>query len=122
VTRNQDGTVYVAPTGILFDVDSVALRPEAFPTLRGIAADITASHLTGTIRVDGYTDDVGADDDNLTLSEGRAQRVATWLSATAGISSGRITVFAHGEADPVQPNDTEAHRQANRRVVITVRR
>jgi outer membrane protein OmpA-like peptidoglycan-associated protein len=122
VIRDPASTVYIAPSGILFDVDSAALSAEAVPTLRAIVADIEKSRLVGTIRVEGYTDDVGPSGYNLTLSRDRAQTVATWLVREAGLDGARIRVIAFGERSPAQPNDSDAHRQANRRVVIAVER
>lgn len=48
--------------------------------------------------------------------------VAHWLSRHADIAPGRITTRGFGETAPVVPNDSLAHRQRNRRVVITVLR
>jgi outer membrane protein OmpA-like peptidoglycan-associated protein len=122
VIRDPTSTVYIAPSGILFDVDSATLTSGAVPTLRAIVADIEKSHLKGTIRVEGYTDDVGSTGYNLTLSRDRAQTVAAWLVREAGVDGTRIRAIAFGEGSPAQPNDSDAHRQANRRVVIAVER
>ncbi len=120
-TRDADSKVYTAPTGIPFDTASSILRPEAVPALRAIVGDLEKSQATGTIWVEGYTDDVGSDHYNLVLSGDRARTVAQWL-VTAGIDKARIRVIAFGEDSPAQPNDSEAHRQANRRVLIAVER
>jgi outer membrane protein OmpA-like peptidoglycan-associated protein len=122
VIRDPASTVYIAPSGILFDLDSAALTPGAVPTLRAIVADIKESHLTGAIRVEGYTDDIGSSGYNLGLSRDRAQTVAAWLVSVAGVDGKRIRVLGYGERDPAQPNDSDEHRQANRRVVIAVER
>ena len=122
VIRDPNSTVYIAPSGILFDVDSAVLTPAAIPTLRAIVADIKRSHLKGRIRVEGYTDDMGPEGYNLSLSQARADTVAAWLVAEARIEKSRIRAIAFGEDSPAQPNDSDAHRQANRRVVIAVER
>ena len=122
VIRDQASTVYVAPSGILFDLDSAALTPGAVPTLRAIVADIKKSHLTGAIRVEGYTDDIGSTAYNLALSRDRAQTAAAWLVRESGIDGTRIRVLGLGERNPAQRNDSDEHRQANRRVVIAVER
>jgi outer membrane protein OmpA-like peptidoglycan-associated protein len=118
----KDFTAYTAPTGILFDVASADLRPEAIPVLRAIVTNIAGSRRDGIVRVEGYTDDVGSDDYNLTLSANRASRVAAWLVDHAGVAKARIQVIPYGEASPAQPNDSEVHKQANRRVIIRVQR
>ena len=119
-TRDPNSTVYTAANGILFDVDSAELKPDAIPALRAIAADIKASGTTGVIRVEGYTDDVGSDEYNHALSGHRASTVALWLENEAGFDRRQLKAIAYGELSPAQPNDTDAHRQANRRVVIAV--
>lgn len=119
-TRDPNSTVYTAANGILFDVDSAQLKPDAIPALRAIAADIKASGTQETIRVEGYTDDVGSDDYNHALSGHRAATVADWLKDEAGFDGEQLTVIAYGELSPAQPNDSDAHRRANRRVVIAV--
>jgi outer membrane protein OmpA-like peptidoglycan-associated protein len=118
--RDPNSTVYTAADGILFDVDSAELKPDAIPALRAIAADIKASGTTGIIRVEGYTDDVGSDDYNHALSGHRAGTVAQWLEDEAGFDGDQLKAIAYGELSPAQPNDSDAQRQANRRVVIAV--
>jgi len=77
------------------------------------------------IFVDGYTDDVGDDQLNQSLSERRAEAVRHALTAN-GIDAARLTVRGFGEARPVVPNrhsdgsdDPEARAQ-NRRVELVV--
>lgn len=72
-----------------------------------------------TIRIIGHTDDVGSDASNQTLSEGRAKSVRQEM-IKRGISGKRIQTTGHGEKDPIVPNDSDAHRQMNRRVEIQV--
>jgi outer membrane protein OmpA-like peptidoglycan-associated protein len=57
---------------------------------------------------------------NKNLSERRAVQVADWLSDQEGIARSRITVVAHGEAEPVADNRTAAGRRLNRCVVVVV--
>jgi outer membrane protein OmpA-like peptidoglycan-associated protein len=120
LNREPSVTVYTAPSSVLFAVASATIDERALPTLLLIADDIARSHLTGTVRVEGYTDDAGPDDYNYGLSRDRADSVARWLKGNAGIPSSRILVVAYGETHFIQGNDTEAQRQANRRVVIAV--
>lgn len=122
VLRNPDSTVYTAPDGILFDLDSAELNAGAVPVLEQIAADVRRSGLTGPVVVEGHTDDLGSDDYNISLSRTRAQVVAAWLVEQGGVDQARIVVAGLGEKDPVKPNDSEANRRANRRVVIAVMR
>ena len=71
------------------------------------------------IRIIGHTDDVGKDDYNQTLSEGRAKSVKKEM-VDRGIDAKRIETTGRGEKDPIVPNDSEKHRQMNRRVEIEI--
>jgi outer membrane protein OmpA-like peptidoglycan-associated protein len=67
------------------------------------------------IRIEGHTDDQGADDFNLKLSDGRAKSVAQYLIAR-GITSERLVPIGFGERQPLTENKTEDGRAQNRRV------
>ncbi len=69
--------------------------------------------------VNGYTDSVGGDTFNLTLSENRASAVKAYL-INQGIDPSSIVSTGYGKADPVSDNGTAAGRQQNRRVEIII--
>jgi outer membrane protein OmpA-like peptidoglycan-associated protein len=71
------------------------------------------------IVVAGHTDSSGSDALNQSLSERRAQSVSTYLN-TAGVISDRVEVIGFGETQPVASNKTEAGKELNRRVEITL--
>jgi chemotaxis protein MotB len=76
------------------------------------------------IRVEGNTDNVPIHTaqfpSNWELSAARAVGVARYLVEHDGLSPKRIQVAGYGEFRPRVPNDTEEHRQANRRVDVVV--
>jgi len=73
----------------------------------------------GTIVVRGYTDNTGSREENLVLSQRRADTVREILLEK--LPPRGIRIVAQGEGvDDTYPNDTEAGRQLNRRVTITV--
>jgi outer membrane protein OmpA-like peptidoglycan-associated protein len=120
--RQTDATTYTTSSKILFDIDSATLRPEATPALRAIVAQIEKRSPGAVLGVEGHTDDTGPNERNERLSYLRASRVATWLVEDAGIARSRIKVYALGSRFPAYRNDSVAHRQANRRVVIAAER
>jgi outer membrane protein OmpA-like peptidoglycan-associated protein len=71
------------------------------------------------IVVEGHTDSVGSDEYNQSLSEKRALSVKSQL-IREDIKPGRIEAKGLGEEYPKAPNSTEAGRQENRRVEITI--
>ncbi|MFK7844454.1 MAG: OmpA family protein [Rhodothermales bacterium] len=103
--------------GILFDTNKADLKPESTPTLMDIAG-LLKKHKDVKLRIEGHTDNTGADEANLLLSKARADSVRDWLINTQGIDSARLTVEGHGASKPVDSNGTSAGRQANRRVEL----
>lgn len=71
------------------------------------------------IRIEGHTDNVGLPEDNLNLSRQRALSVIHWLM-DHHISPERITSEGLGETRPLIENDTEEHRQMNRRTELVI--
>lgn len=70
------------------------------------------------ILVEGHTDGIGAEAYNQELSQRRAEAIKDALSKE--IDSSRITARGLGKQYPVATNATEAGRQQNRRVTVTV--
>ncbi len=71
------------------------------------------------ILIEGFTDNVGSDTANMTLSQNRANTVSKYLSSH-GVPAARISAAGKGEALPVAGNENAAGRQLNRRVEVTI--
>jgi outer membrane protein OmpA-like peptidoglycan-associated protein len=71
------------------------------------------------IEVGGYTDNVGGDAMNQTLSENRASAVRTYL-IEQGVAMTSVSAKGFGNMSPVSSNDNAAGRQENRRVELVV--
>lgn len=71
------------------------------------------------IEIQGHTDDTGDAENNMALSQSRADRVAAFLQG-AGIASERYTSVGYGASQPVDTNTTDAGRANNRRVQIEI--
>jgi OmpA-OmpF porin, OOP family len=74
------------------------------------------------VEVHGHTDNVGSVDGNMALSEKRAFAVKQWLEnkSSTNFPQGRINIFAHGQSNPVAPNDSPEGKAKNRRVTIVL--
>ena len=72
-----------------------------------------------TVRITGYTDNVGEADFNTTLSQQRAEAVRDSL-ISLGADAKKFQVSGAGEAKPIADNSTEEGRAQNRRVEIEV--
>lgn len=94
--------------------------PGTSATLAQVVADLT-THQDATVLIEGFTDNVGVALDNDDLSERRAINTRAALAAL-GIDPGRVHIVGQGETNFVAPNNSEANRALNRRVVIRVTR
>ncbi len=67
------------------------------------------------MEVGGHTDSQGREEMNLALSRDRAQAVIAALMSRR-VLTGNLTAVGYGETVPIADNDTEAGREANRRI------
>lgn len=103
---------------VLFDTGKYDLRAPAREALARLSG-IVVAHPGLKLQVEGYTDIVGSDTYNQTLSENRANSVRAYLVNQA-IDPSAITAIGYGKSNPVASNDTAAGRQQNRRVEIII--
>ena len=103
---------------IFFDVNKYELKEKSTTELEEIIKFLTVNPAL-QVEIGGHTDNSGAADYNIKLSEQRAQSVANYLTQK-GIDSARITQKGYGSSQPVKPNDSEANRQANRRIEFKI--
>ena len=71
------------------------------------------------VAINGHTDDVGDDAENLALSDNRAKAVKQYLSSQ-GISKKRLSAKGYGEAEPKVENTSPANRAQNRRTDFVI--
>ena len=117
-TKDSARGLIVNLSDVLFNTGSYVLQPGAREKLAKISG-ILLAHPGLTLEIDGYTDSVGSDEFNQTLSEQRAGSVRDFL-AQQGVPATSITAKGFGMAQPVASNDTPEGRQQNRRVEIVV--
>ena len=118
VIRDGDNLLLRMPSGITFGYDRADVQPQFQPTLNDVAS-VLAQYPKTYIDVYGHTDSDGSDAYNQTLSERRAQSVATYLVGR-GVQSARIGTRGFGETQPIASNATEEGKAANRRVEIKI--
>jgi outer membrane protein OmpA-like peptidoglycan-associated protein len=111
--------IVTMPDGILFDVDSAAIRATLQGDIRALAQNLRQYPDT-TVDVLGHTDSDGSAAYNQDLSARRAQAVAGVL-LEEGVAPARVRAIGRGEDDPVASNLTPEGRQLNRRVEVIIR-
>jgi outer membrane protein OmpA-like peptidoglycan-associated protein len=117
-TRDSARGLIVSMSDVLFDTGKYSLKPGAREKLAKVAG-ILLAYPGLNIEVGGYTDNVGADAMNQTLSENRAGSVRDYL-VQQGVSTNSVSARGFGNTLPVASNDNSAGRQQNRRVELLV--
>jgi outer membrane protein OmpA-like peptidoglycan-associated protein len=118
VTRTGDNITLNMPGNVTFATNSSDLSPAFFNVLGSVGKVLNKYDQT-VVEVAGHTDSSGSDAYNQSLSERRAQSVAEYLKGQQ-INSERLITIGLGETMPVASNSTDAGKQANRRVEITM--
>ena len=116
VSRDGDVIKLNLPDGVTFDFNKTDVKPQFYPALNTIAGTLKEYNQT-IVEVSGHTDSIGSDADNQTLSERRANSVASYLIGQ-GLMRERFEIVGMGERYPVASNDTDSGRALNRRVEI----
>jgi len=104
---------------VTFDTGSWEVTPDQVERLAVIADGINraiAANPSEVFLIEGHTDAVGSDIDNLSLSDRRAESVALVLSQQFGVSPENLTTQGYGAHYLKIP--TPAPERANRRVTV----
>jgi len=117
-TRDSARGLIVSMSDVLFDTGKYSLKPGAREKLAKVAG-ILLAYPTLNIEVGGYTDNVGTDAMNQTLSENRAGSVRDYL-VQEGVLTNSVSARGFGNTLPVASNDNSSGRQQNRRVELLV--
>ena len=114
VKRRGDTVRIIYPELAMFDFGKSVIKPEALPAFGRFSA-VLKNYDRIYFYINGYTDNVGTDDVNLSLSRDRAMSAKTLLEGN-GINGGRMMTNGMGSSNPIMSNTTPDGRQANRRV------
>jgi outer membrane protein OmpA-like peptidoglycan-associated protein len=118
VTRDGDNITLNMPGNVTFGVDSQNINADFYEVLNSVALVLNEFDKT-FVEVAGHTDSSGSESYNQALSERRAGSVSAYLKSQKVVAD-RFIILGAGESSPIASNSTEAGRQANRRVEITL--
>lgn len=118
VEREGNNINLIMPGNITFSSGHATIDQSFLPVLDSVVLVLNEFDKT-LIVVSGHTDSSGSKAFNQSLSERRAQSVSTHLN-TAGIINDRIEIIGFGEDQPVASNKTDAGKELNRRVEVTL--
>jgi outer membrane protein OmpA-like peptidoglycan-associated protein len=103
---------------IYFATNSYELNDESRMVLDGFI-EFLNENPTISASIEGHTDDVGNDEDNLVLSDNRARSVYDYLVLNK-IDANRLSYKGFGETKPVTTNYTPEGRAKNRRTEFVI--
>jgi OmpA-OmpF porin, OOP family len=104
---------------VTFDTGSWEVIPDQVERLAGIADSINravAANPSEVFLVEGHTDAMGSEIDNLSLSDRRAESVALVLTQQFAVPAENLTTQGYGEQNLKVP--TQGPERANRRVTV----
>ncbi len=112
--------VMIFPEGALFDFGKSDLKPEGKDKIKEYRDQAKDEFVRADkVMITGYTDNVGEQGYNSTLSLKRAEAVRDYLISLGADPKG-FQVSGAGETKPIADNSTEEGRAKNRRVEVTV--
>jgi outer membrane protein OmpA-like peptidoglycan-associated protein len=116
--KQTDRGMLVTLGDVLFEFGRAEIKPAAQGAINKLAHYLN-QHPDRRVLIEGFTDSVGSDSANLTLSQRRSQAVAAALRAQ-GVDPARIDSRGYGEAYPVASNSSTSDRALNRRVEVYI--
>jgi outer membrane protein OmpA-like peptidoglycan-associated protein len=104
---------------VYFETGKATILPKSFPLLEQVSSVMSANPQIKRVVIGGHTDDVGADEFNLELSQKRAEAVRQFL-IDQGVGADRLVAKGFGETQPLLPNTSTRNRGVNRRVEFKI--
>ncbi len=108
---------------VYFEIDRAELKPESYSVLDEAALTIKRifdSNANANIEIQGHTDNTGAADYNMTLSQNRAETVKNYLVSKHNLDANRLQAKGYGLTRPIANNNTKEGRANNRRVEFVI--
>ena len=103
---------------IQFAWDQAVIEPASYPVLDEVAKALQDNR-SFRVAIQGHASSEGGDEHNQSLSERRAEAVLEYI-ANHGVARERLASQGFSSSRPLQSNETEAGREANRRVEFVV--
>lgn len=116
-----EGDKILLPGNIVFATGQTILSPtpENQAVLAQLKQFLIDNPKVTTLRIEGYTDNVGQPESNLKLSGERALAIKKWLVFN-GIPDERIVAVGFGQDKPIADNSTPEGRAQNRRTEFKI--
>jgi outer membrane protein OmpA-like peptidoglycan-associated protein len=103
---------------VYFESGKSSLKQTSYKALNDLVEVLKLKN-SMVIEIQGHTDDVGKPEDNMKLSQERADEVKKYL-ISKGIEAARVTSKGYGQTMPVADNSSDAGKAKNRRTSLKV--
>lgn len=113
------GQQIVLRSRVSFATGSNEILPNSEPLLLEVADVLLRDPSLELIEIQGHTDNLGGQELNMKLSQGRAEAVREWL-ISRGVEPARLIPKGYGSTRPIMPNITTRNRARNRRVQFRI--
>ena len=104
---------------VFFATGKAVIQPRSFKMLDQVAQVLVQHTEVDRMIIEGHTDNRGNAEANRKLSLARAEAVKTYLSSK-GVQASRLEAKGFGPDRPIESNQTEKGRAANRRVEFII--
>ena len=98
-----------------FATDSAEITPRYYDEVNKVGEYMKKYPTTSAV-IEGHTDNVGAPEHNMKLSQHRAESVVNYLVGNFGIERTRLSAKGYGASRRIAYNNTAEGRQKNRRI------
>ncbi len=121
----KDAEVKAIETGKVCDLRDIYFETNSYKLTKSsnviiaLFVEFLKDNPTVKVEIQGHTDNIGNDDDNLKLSELRAKAVYDQV-LSKGIPADRLRYKGYGESQPIADNSTPLGRAKNRRTVFLI--
>lgn len=115
----EGNAVKVRLKGLQFASNKATLNKKSTALLEKVdkaLGTVGASQIT----VEGYTDNVGNDDTNRSISQKRAEAVQGFIVSKGRLPAQNVKAVGRGEENPVSDNETPRGRAENRRIDLLI--
>lgn len=112
VAKSQE---YCSILDIQFEINNDDIQRQETEKL-GVVGTFMTKYPDTTAVIEGHSDNIGSDEDNMKLSQGRAESVVNYLEDTSHIAASRLSAVGYGATRPIASNDTQEGQRRNRRI------
>jgi OmpA-OmpF porin, OOP family len=102
-----------------FPTGSAELTPSARASLDALGKALASNDLANfRFRIEGHTDNVGSREENLSLSQRRAEAVVSYLASQFNVAPTRLEAVGMGQEQPLVSTPPQTPEARNRRVQV----